>query len=380
MEDYYNTLLKHLDGYTVMGLFDGKRDIEDIVTLQTGPKGRVFFFDQEPMIKGIDDALWDYIFQEPTIFANSELDSADKDYVKANYPNFIDWYYFGNALLAREWFAPHETHFAGWHAHQQTLLDCNLINGFRQYRIYLVYMMYRKGFNFNSYISFNGSKWKQELEKYDYFDLLNYPKKYLDKIPNESISYDNWGRDHHLDNGLMQSRIPLNFYARVNYITVSETLCVENKKHLTEKVFKPIVAGKPFILAAGYENLKYLKSYGFNTFENLWNEDYDNISDPKKRIDQMFNLMYTELNLGVHATSDFGYPPDSIEYQKELENVPVKIDMFSQAHKIAEKNRKYFWSDQFYNRLMNEAIDNLEHAKLELRSKRIQTTTMMTAT
>ena len=369
MEDYYNTLLKHLDGYTVMGLFEGKRDVKDIVTLQTGNKGRVFFFDQEPMIKGIDDALWDYIFQEPTIFANSELDSADKEYVKSRYPNFIDWYYFSNALLAREWFDPHQTHFAGWHAHKQTLLDSNLIDGFRQYRIYLIYMMYRKGLAFESYISFNGNNWRDELKDYDYFNLLNYPKKFLDRIPNERISYDNWGESHYLNNGLMQSRIPMDFYAKVNYITVSETLCIENKKHLTEKIFKPIVAGKPFILAAGYENLKYLKSYGFKTFESLWNEDYDNILDPKKRIDQIFKTVTTELNLGVHNMSDFGFLPGSPEYQAELENIPEKLSMFAEAHNIALENRKYFWSDLFYNRLINEAIDNLEHAKLELSSK-----------
>ena len=96
MESYYNELLKHLDGYTVQGLFDGKRNIGDIVTLQTGTKGRVFFFDQEPMFASIDQELWQHVFQEPTIFANSELDSTDKNFLQANYPNFVDWYYFSH--------------------------------------------------------------------------------------------------------------------------------------------------------------------------------------------------------------------------------------------------------------------------------------------
>ena len=355
MEDYYNTLLKHLDGYTIMGLFDGKRDITDIVTLQTGHKGRVFFFDQEPMIKGVDDKLWDYIFQEPTIFANSELNSADKEYVKNRYPNFVDWYYFSHGLVSREWFSAQRYNCAGWVAQLRTLLDCNLIEGFRSYRLYLIYKMYRHMVNKNSYVSFKGGQdWKKILEEHDPFGILDQPKKYLARIPTKDISYDNWGKDHHLSNSLMQSRIPLDFYSRVNFITVSETLCTENKKHLTEKIFKPIVAGKPFLLVGGYKNLEYLKSYGFETFENLWSENYDNIFDPKDRIDSIFNTM-SDINL---------YPIAETQIQEKLKK-------FNQAHAIAQKNREYFWSNDFYNLLMNEAIDNLEQATVELASKRV---------
>ena len=338
-----------------MGLFDGKRDIKDIVTLQTGNRGRVFFFDQEPMIKGVDDALWDYIFQEPTIFANSELNSKDKEYVQSRYPNFIDWYYFANALLAREWFSAQRHSFAGWTEHKATLLDCNLIDGSRNYRLYLVYKYYRHGFFKNSYISFRGSIWKKVLENYNPFEISNRPQKFLDTIPIVDISYDNWGKDHYLSNGLMQSRIPMKYYSHVNFILVSETVCVENKKHLTEKVFKPIVAAKPFFLVGGYKNLQYLQQYGFETFNQLWSENYDNVEDPKKRIDHIFDTIITTVDL---------YPP--IE-----EQIQEKIKMLNKAHDIALNNRKHFWSDEFYNLLISEAVGNLERAKLELASKRI---------
>lgn len=365
MEDYYNTLIKQLDGYTVMGLFDGKRDIEDIVTLQTGTKGRVFFFDQEPMIKSIDDKLWDYIFQEPTIFANSELDSADKDYVKSRYPNFIDWYFFSHALVAREWFVSQENSFAGWFDQKQTVLDCNLISGNRQYRIYLVYLMYKFGYQDNSYISFNGDyNWKDELSNTaDLLNLLNEPKKYLDRIPQEKISYDNWGKDQPAFNGLMQAKVPMNFYAKVNYITVSETLCTENKKHLTEKIFKPILAGKPFLLVGGYKNLEYLRSYGFKTFDSLWSEDYDDVVDPRSRIDKIFKLMES-----INLDKTFLFDKGTWEYKEGCKNIKRKLDIFGQAHNIAMENRKYFWSDEFHNVVLNEAFDNLEQAKLELAS------------
>ena len=355
MEDYYNTLLEQLDGYTVMGLFNGKRDIKDIVTLQTGTKGRVFFFDQEPMIKSVDDDLWDYIFQEPTIFANSELDSVDKDYVKAKYPNFIDWYFFSHGLVAREWFSAQRHNYAGWTEQKQTLLDCNLLDGSRNYRIYLIYLMYKHAYNLNSFISFKGSyQWKDSLKHNDCFNILKNPSKLINRIPTQDVSYDNWGKNNLLNNGLMQSRIPLEFYSRVNYILVSETICTENKKHLTEKIFKPIAAGKPFLLAGGYKNLEYLKRYGFKTFSDYWSEDYDNILDPKERLDSVFETIQ-QIDL---------YPIIDEEIQKKLE-------LFNSAHKDAMENRRHFWSDDFYNLLLDEAAENLNFAKKELASKHI---------
>ena len=186
------------------------------------------------------------------------------------------------------------------------------------------------------------------------------------RIPTEKISYDNWGQTHNLYNKFMQCRIPLEYYNKVNYILVSETLCVENKKHLTEKIFKPIVAGKPFILAAGYKNLEYLRSYGFNTFDSLWDESYDTVVHPKSRLYRIFRMM-KKINLNMLSR----YEPGTEKYHQELNEFNQKLEMFEHAHDIAAQNRKYFWSDQFYNRLINEAIDNLEQAKQELASKRV---------
>jgi hypothetical protein len=365
MEAYYHELLKQLDGYTVQGLFDGNRQIKDIVTLQQGTKGRVFFFDQEPMFKSLDVELWDHIFQEPTIFANSELNSIDKNYLKQHYPNFIDWYYFSNALVSREWFSAQRYNYAGWIDQKQTLLDCNLVTGSRQYRVYLTYLMFNHQYNLNSFVSFNGdSSWLDDLKKYDQFNILSQPKENIDCIPKTNISYDNHNKDHKLSNGLMQSRIPMEYYSQVNYILVAETLCVENKKHLSEKVFKPIAAGKPFLLVAGYKNLEYLKSYGFETFDALWNEEYDCIQDPKSRIDNIFSTI-ADINLD----NIFQFLENSLEYKLGLKNIFKKLEIFEQAHTIAKRNRDYFWSDEFYNLVMKEALDNLNTAKDELKSK-----------
>ena len=54
--------------------------------------------------------------------------------------------------------------------------------------------------------------------------------------------------------------------------------------HLTEKIFKPIVTKRPFILVGAPGNLEYLKRYGFRTFDQWIDESYDKETDPEVRI------------------------------------------------------------------------------------------------
>jgi hypothetical protein len=65
---------------------------------------------------------------------------------------------------------------------------------------------------------------------------------------------------------------------------VTETCFWEQKKHLTEKIFKPIISRMPFVLVGPAHNLKYLREYGFKTFSNWIDESYDDIEDPIKRL------------------------------------------------------------------------------------------------
>jgi hypothetical protein len=65
---------------------------------------------------------------------------------------------------------------------------------------------------------------------------------------------------------------------------VTETCYWEQKCHLTEKIFKPIVSRMPFILVGPAHNLEYLKSYGFKTFDCWIDESYDSIEDPIQRM------------------------------------------------------------------------------------------------
>lgn len=60
----------------------------------------------------------------------------------------------------------------------------------------------------------------------------------------------------------------------------------------TEKTFKGILSKKPFILIGGsYGVLKTLRSLGYETFGDFWDESYDLIEDPKERLKAVGKLL-----------------------------------------------------------------------------------------
>ena len=127
---------------------------------------------------------------------------------------------------------------------------------------------------------------------------------------------------------------------------VLETLFDDKRLHLTEKSLRPIALGQPFILAGTHGSLEYLHSYGFITFNDIWNESYDLIEDPEERLIKIVDLM------------------------KQIANwTPwVKERKLAEARAIAEYNRQHFFSQEFSNKIINELKQNLEVSLQELES------------
>jgi hypothetical protein len=120
---------------------------------------------------------------------------------------------------------------------------------------------------------------------------------------------------------------------------VTETVFYHDKLHLTEKIFKPIVAQRPFMLAAAPGNLAYLKSYGFRTFDQWIDESYDSIQDPDQRLQAI-----------VDQTQRLCAMSDSELRQMHQEMQPV-----------LEHNFNHLWSG-FKRQIVDELVDNFETA------------------
>jgi hypothetical protein len=71
----------------------------------------------------------------------------------------------------------------------------------------------------------------------------------------------------------------------------TETVFFGRRTHLTEKTFKAIALGMPFVLIAPVGSLAYLREYGFQTFGSVWDESYDEETDDLLRLDRATDLL-----------------------------------------------------------------------------------------
>ena len=78
---------------------------------------------------------------------------------------------------------------------------------------------------------------------------------------------------------------------------VTETFWNEAEISFTEKIYRPLFFGHPFIVLAPSGFLKYLKKYGFKTFGNIIDESYDDILNPQERLDAVISVMLNFKNL-----------------------------------------------------------------------------------
>jgi hypothetical protein len=60
---------------------------------------------------------------------------------------------------------------------------------------------------------------------------------------------------------------------------------------ITEKTMKPMAFQHPLIVYGNYGTLKTLRDWGFETFDNLWDESYDQIVDTEQRRDAIIKLL-----------------------------------------------------------------------------------------
>lgn len=62
---------------------------------------------------------------------------------------------------------------------------------------------------------------------------------------------------------------------------------------ITEKTFKPIAFQHPFVVYGNRGTLRRLRQWGFETWDHLWDESYDEIVDPNERRSAVIELLNT---------------------------------------------------------------------------------------
>ena len=112
-----------------------------------------------------------------------------------------------------------------------------------------------------------------------YLDNMYYSYVALGKtLPNELYT---------TDSSMFQESTNYDWYDHTYFSIVCETFVSANEKFISEKSFKPIAFYHPFITLAPPNTLIFLKEMGFETFNNLFDESYDEEPNYIKRISRL---------------------------------------------------------------------------------------------
>lgn len=313
----------------------------------------IFLFDQEPIHLSIHKDTFDRVK-----FMNEDLHSDD---IKRNLRNigylwtsekdseYVDlicgrnrWkklYYFFHGWAALDWYRGYDKTFlikpVQERAITKTFIAPNrIVAGERRHRLEMLYHIFKNNM-LDNHISCPAVCPAENISIHDAIDPL------VSKYPD-------------IKQVFAQQTLPINFAGETNHpmhscwlslfdeaadsllYLVTETVASGRRHHLTEKTFKPIAMGMPFVIVSTRGSLKYLRSYGFKTFEGIWDESYDD-ADDDVRIERIASLLRS---LNELSTKD-------------------KQDLFNQCIPIIEHNWNHFYNGGFEAILWKELNDTL---------------------
>ena len=81
---------------------------------------------------------------------------------------------------------------------------------------------------------------------------------------------------------------------------ITETVSEYPYPYLSEKTWKTILCKIPFMIVGSQHSLKQLKEFGFKTFDNWWDESYDNLPTTKERISHIVKNLEILSKLGLN--------------------------------------------------------------------------------
>jgi len=247
----------------------------------------------------------------------------------------ISVYYWSHAVIARDWFRYAEHVEQKKQVNRTFLIYNRAWSNTREYRLKFSELLIRLELQNLCKTSVNPI----EPELNTHYKLHHFknpiwrPHTVLENFFTLSDAHSHYSAD-----------FDINDYESTDIEVVLETLFDDNRLHLTEKSLRPIACAQPFIVAGTHGSLEYLRSYGFKTFEHIWNESYDLIEDPYKRLNAVADLMKQITTWLPH--------------QRE--------NNMAQARAIAEYNQQHFFSKDFFNLVVNELKTNLKSAFNEL--------------
>ena len=288
----------NFDLYYVSDMYD-RPPFYQVSSYTSDSKHSILFFDQEPihpeLLKLVVTNVENWYFTPgQRFFVTSERSDTVNRYTQGM--NATNIYYFFHAIAANEWYHSYRWNRPTYTDHQHLYVTYNnLINPYRAHRIDLVSRLYNKNLISQGLVGFNCPT-EEALVK-TVSDCSWYGEASLAIFNQEKQNLRTLIVDTDDVTGFLSASVDLDNSKQAFVQIVTETDFYKDKLHLTEKVFKPIVAGQPFLLLAGRGNLAYLREYGFKTFGDYWDEGYDTITDPGERVGAVVKIIEDLSNL-----------------------------------------------------------------------------------
>jgi hypothetical protein len=332
----------------------GRSDPDSVVNHGTdeGPEHNyIFIYDQEPIHLNIHLPTFEEVRhnRNPDLhhqfgenlgyLVTSERDSENVEIVCATY-RWKPLYYFFHGWAALDWYRGYDKTFlikpiADRKPTKTFIAPNRIIAGERKHRLEVLYHIFKQGMTDN-HISCPSACPVENIS------IVDAAKPLLDVYPD-------------IQDVFAAQQLPINFAGETDHpmhscwlslfdqaadsllYLVTETVADGRRHHITEKTFKPIAMGMPFVLVATQGSLEYLRSYGFKTFGHIWDESYDTIADPHERIQAVASLLKTLCDLSVEE----------------------RIALFEVCRETIEHNWNHFYNGGFEAILWTELQDML---------------------
>ena len=81
------------------------------------------------------------------------------------------------------------------------------------------------------------------------------------------------------------------FLKKAGVYIISETVFHHPHPYFSEKTVSALLSNRPFIIIGAQGSLRALKQKGYKTFNDVFDESYDNIIDPSSRMESIFDLV-----------------------------------------------------------------------------------------
>jgi hypothetical protein len=331
----------------------GRTDPGSLLNHRDSPydKHYTFFHDQEPIHLDVHRSLFESVISRNAdvrhsqgavvkALIHSEKNSEAVDQVCSLY-GWQPYYYFFHGWACLDWFRGYDRTFlidrAGDRKPTRTFMSPNrIVAGKRDHRVLFLYNVFKNQLDHNHITA-------PRTCAYENVDISVVASKYCNTYPDIMQVFEQADLPKLFageDTQIMTSCWLGNYAEAADSLIYvpTETVYFGDRLHLTEKTFKAIALEMPFVLVAPAGSLAYLREYGFETFDEIFDESYDLETDDVKRIEAVTRLL------------------------KDLDNLSVaeRNNIHQACLPIVEHNYNHFYRGGFESSLWAELTDMLD--------------------